>query len=148
MGDYAWEPKEVSIYRGDQVKAPGRWETFRFEEERDSSCEKKCKPTQSQKEYSHAGTSIAHDRDFSKRKLSRDGTADPRRGSASHASSHETSHQALGGATPGLPALWANAVPTGRNGTPGDRYLFRAGGSAAPALSLSGVWIQELPSQP
>lgn len=28
MGGYAWEPKEVSIYRGDQVKAPGRWETF------------------------------------------------------------------------------------------------------------------------
>ena len=27
MGGYAWEPKEVSIYRGDQLKAPGRWET-------------------------------------------------------------------------------------------------------------------------
>lgn len=27
MGGYAWEPKEVSIYCGDQVKAPGRWET-------------------------------------------------------------------------------------------------------------------------
>jgi predicted dehydrogenase len=33
MGGYAWEPKEVSIYRGDQVKAPGRWEAFRFEEQ-------------------------------------------------------------------------------------------------------------------
>ena len=27
MGGYAWEPKEVSLYRGDQVKAPGRWDT-------------------------------------------------------------------------------------------------------------------------
>ena len=27
MGGYAWEPEEVSLYRGDQVKAPGRWET-------------------------------------------------------------------------------------------------------------------------
>jgi predicted dehydrogenase len=29
MGGYAWEPKEISIYRGDQMKAPGRWEIFR-----------------------------------------------------------------------------------------------------------------------
>ena len=28
MGGYAWEPGEVSIYRGDQTKAPGQWETF------------------------------------------------------------------------------------------------------------------------
>jgi predicted dehydrogenase len=28
MGGYAWEPKEVSIYHGDRVKTPGRWETF------------------------------------------------------------------------------------------------------------------------
>lgn len=28
MGGYAWEPKEVSIYHGDRVKAPRRWETF------------------------------------------------------------------------------------------------------------------------
>lgn len=27
MGGYAWEPEEVSLYRGDRVKAPGRWET-------------------------------------------------------------------------------------------------------------------------
>jgi predicted dehydrogenase len=32
MGGYAWEPEEVSLYRGDRVKAPGSWETFRFEE--------------------------------------------------------------------------------------------------------------------
>jgi len=33
MGGYAWEPKEVSIYRGDQVKAAGRWETFELGEQ-------------------------------------------------------------------------------------------------------------------
>ena len=27
MGGYAWEPGEVSLYRGDQMKAPGHWET-------------------------------------------------------------------------------------------------------------------------
>ena len=27
MGGYAWEPGEVSLYRGDQGKAPGHWET-------------------------------------------------------------------------------------------------------------------------
>ena len=27
MGGYAWEPGEVSLYRGDRMKAPGRWET-------------------------------------------------------------------------------------------------------------------------
>lgn len=26
MGGYAWEPGEVSLYRGDRVKAPARWE--------------------------------------------------------------------------------------------------------------------------
>ena len=29
MGGYAWEPEEISVYRGDQVRAPGQWETFR-----------------------------------------------------------------------------------------------------------------------
>jgi predicted dehydrogenase len=29
MGGYAWEPQEISLYRGDQVKAEGAWETFR-----------------------------------------------------------------------------------------------------------------------
>jgi predicted dehydrogenase len=33
MGGYAWEPKEVSIYRGDQVKAPGRWKTVELGEQ-------------------------------------------------------------------------------------------------------------------
>lgn len=33
MGGYAWEPEEVSIYRGDRVKAPGRWETVELEEQ-------------------------------------------------------------------------------------------------------------------
>jgi len=28
MGGFAWEPGEVSIYHGDQTKAPGQWETF------------------------------------------------------------------------------------------------------------------------
>jgi predicted dehydrogenase len=31
MGGYAWEPKEISLYHGDQEKAPGLWETFRPE---------------------------------------------------------------------------------------------------------------------
>jgi predicted dehydrogenase len=31
MGGYAWEPKEISVYRGDQAKAPGQWETFQPE---------------------------------------------------------------------------------------------------------------------
>jgi predicted dehydrogenase len=33
MGGYAWEPGEVSLYRGDRVSAPGRWETRRFFQE-------------------------------------------------------------------------------------------------------------------
>ncbi|QBD79472.1 Gfo/Idh/MocA family oxidoreductase [Ktedonosporobacter rubrisoli] len=28
MGGYAWEPGAISLYRGDQTKAPGKWETF------------------------------------------------------------------------------------------------------------------------
>lgn len=31
MGGYAWEPGEVSLYHGDQTKAPGQWETFQQE---------------------------------------------------------------------------------------------------------------------
>lgn len=31
MGGSAWEPGEVSIYHGDQAKAPGQWETFEQE---------------------------------------------------------------------------------------------------------------------
>ena len=31
MGGYAWEPQGISLYRGDQVKAPGQWETFQPE---------------------------------------------------------------------------------------------------------------------
>jgi predicted dehydrogenase len=31
MGGYAWEPQEVNIYRGDQTKSPGQWETIRPE---------------------------------------------------------------------------------------------------------------------
>lgn len=33
MGGYAWEPEEVSLYRGDRMKAPGRWETVGLEEQ-------------------------------------------------------------------------------------------------------------------
>lgn len=29
IGGYAWEPKEISLYRGDQAKAAGQWEIFR-----------------------------------------------------------------------------------------------------------------------
>ncbi len=34
MGGYAWEPEEVSLYRDDRVKAPGRWETFGLGEQK------------------------------------------------------------------------------------------------------------------
>jgi predicted dehydrogenase len=33
MGGYAWEPGEVSLYRGDRMKAPGRWETVELGEQ-------------------------------------------------------------------------------------------------------------------
>jgi predicted dehydrogenase len=33
MGGYAWEPGEVSLYRGDRMKAPGRWETVEIGEQ-------------------------------------------------------------------------------------------------------------------
>jgi hypothetical protein len=57
-------------------------------------------------DLSHARTSIAHSRDCSKRKLSRDGTADPRRREACHARGVETGHQTMGRANARVPALW------------------------------------------
>src|SRR6266700_3623483 len=47
-------------------------------------------------DLSHAGTSIAHSRDWGKRKHSRDGTAYSRSRKASAARGIETSHQAMG----------------------------------------------------
>ncbi|MGI8485971.1 MAG: Gfo/Idh/MocA family protein [Thermomicrobiales bacterium] len=33
MGGYAWEPREVSVYRGNQAKASGQWQTCGLEEQ-------------------------------------------------------------------------------------------------------------------
>src|SRR5216683_1097066 len=97
--------------------------------------------------FSHARTSIAHDRDWRNRKLNRDGRTDPRSGSASDARGIEASDQAMGRAEPHVSTLWGKAAPPGRNDAPGDRDDFRTRGGATTALSLSRVWAPVVPSQ-
>src|SRR5437588_1798632 len=98
-------------------------------------------------EVSHAGTSIAQNRDSGNRKLKRDGTADPTSRTAGHARSLETGRQAMGRPAPGLCALWSQGAPTGRHNTTSDRHALWARDGAATALSLSRVWASLVPSQ-
>src|SRR5436190_15825898 len=98
-------------------------------------------------EFSHAGTSIAHHRDWGNCRSVRDRTADPSNRAAGHARSVQTSHQALGrpaagvsalwGQAAGVSALWGQAAPPGRNGTSGHRHDFWTSAGAATAFSLS-----------
>src|SRR2546430_17641922 len=90
--------------------------------------------------FSHAGTSIAHDRASSNRQASPDGTADPRPRTAGHARSIQTSHQTLGRPAAGVSTLWRKATPTRRNDATGDRHALWARAGTATALSLSRMW--------
>src|SRR5712692_2207834 len=99
-------------------------------------------------EFSHARTSIAHHRDFSNRKLNRDGTADPTSRSASHARGVETDHQTMGRSNALVPSLWGKAAPTGGNRAPDHSHDVRTRTGATTTLSLPGVWASVVSSQP
>src|SRR6266567_5973607 len=99
-------------------------------------------------DLSHASTSIAHHRDWGKRKHIPDGTTYSRSRSTGDARGIETSHQAMGRPEPHVSFLWGKAAQTGRNDAPEHSHDLRTRGGAASALSLSGVSAAVVSSQP
>src|SRR2546421_2586895 len=98
-------------------------------------------------EVSHAGTSIAQNRDSGNRRSFTDGTADPTSRAAGYARSIETSHQATGRAQRQVSSLWGEATPTGGSGASEHSHDLRTRAGAATAFSLPGVLASLVSSQ-
>src|SRR6266487_4425760 len=90
--------------------------------------------------FSHAGTSIAHHRARSNRKLNPDGRTDPRSRATGDARGPQTGHQATRRSNGLLSSLWAEAAPTGGNRAASHSHDVRTRDGAPTTLSLPGVW--------